>query len=590
MIKTGLFSFFLFAAVTLLVGQGSNLPLGNEAYHILDRLEIKTALPFPYHSSLKYYTRGDITRCALAVDTAHVALNSSDRRDLYYIFKDNNEWLGTAAYATTLGGKRERLFPDTTLSQVEASMEDSRYILSKKPFLKIFYRSPANFLEVNQKYFHLRLNPILNVKLANAKDDSELIFKNQRGVELRAGIDDRIYLYFNILETQERFPDYVNRRIQRDKAIPGAGLFKEYKSQLFNIENGYDYLNSQGYLAFNISRHVGLQFGYGRNFIGNGYRSMLLSDFSNNYLYLKLNWTFWKFHYQNIFAELSLQSANGTPNTQLVPKKYMTAHHFSINITPNINLGLFEVVIFSRNQQFELQYLNPIILYRTIEQSLGSPDNVLLGFDGKWNFLRRFQFYGQVLFDEFVFNEIFVEKRGWWGNKFGVQSGLKYIDAFGVDHLDLQAEYNSARPYTYSGRDSLVSFVHYNQPLAHPLGANFREFLLRLRYQPLKRLIIDARLINARFGEDGPDENWGGNPLKPNTTREQTYGNETTQGIFAKTTLFGLDVTYVLAHNVFLDLQYFSRKKDSENDGLDSNTQYFGGGIRINIAKQRMDF
>jgi len=41
--------------------------------------------------------------------------------------------------------------------------------------------------------------------------------------------------------------------------------------------------------------------------------------------------------------------------------------------------------------------------------------------------------------------------------KVGAQAGLKYINAFGLDHLDLQAEYNSIRPYTYSFRDSSAS-------------------------------------------------------------------------------------------------------------------------------------
>ncbi|MCB0578797.1 MAG: hypothetical protein KDD10_05750, partial [Phaeodactylibacter sp.] len=78
--------------------------------------------------------------------------------------------------------------------------------------------------------------------------------------------------------------------------------------------------------------------------------------------------------------------------------------------------------------------------------------------------------------------------------------------------------------------------------------------------------------------------------LLSHNSRELEYGNETGQGINAKTSLLGLDVTYALAHNVFLDLHYFYRKKDSEDDKRDDTTQYFGGGVRINIGKQRMDF
>ncbi len=586
-------SFLLFCLLVALfpatlAGQGSGLPLGNPAYHILDRLEIKTGRPTPYHSSLKYYLRSDVAAYALGIDTALIPLTIKDRRDLYYIFRDNNEWLVTSRFPTRIAGPRESIYSDTIITQVEASMENPRYTMREKPYLGFLYPTPANMVEVNEKFFHIRVNPVLDFKLAKARDDDELIFNNLRGVELRSGIDDRIYLYFNILETQARFPDYVNRRIRHDGAIPGAGLYKEYESQVFDITNGYDFLNGQGYLGFNLTRHVGLQFGYGRNFIGNGYRSVLLSDFSNNYLYLKANWRVWKLHYQNLFLELA---AEPPAANQLLPRKYMAAHYLSFQATPNLSFGVFESVVFGRaDGGFEFQYLNPVILYRTAEQGLGSPDNVLIGFDAKWNFLNRFQLYGQLMLDEFKFNEIFIERRGWWGNKYGMQAGLKYINAFGLDHFDLQAEFNQARPYTYFHRDSLSSYTHYNQPLAHPLGANFREALFIARYHPFKKVWLEGRFIRAEFGEDGPGENWGGDLLKSHNTREQSYDNEIGQGIAATTSLLGLDVTYGLAHNVFIDLHYFYRKKDSEDDKLDDSTQYFGGGVRINIGKQRMDF
>lgn len=124
----------------------------------------------------------------------------------------------------------------------------------------------------------------------------------------------------NIQETQAGFPDYVNDRFDRYKYIPGQGFVKPYQSRLFDVENGHDYLNGQGYLGYNITRHVGMQFGYGKHFIGNGYCSLLLSDFSNNFLYLKINWKVWKFHYQNIFAELTAGTHKSVPGGTLVNK------------------------------------------------------------------------------------------------------------------------------------------------------------------------------------------------------------------------------------------------------------------------------
>ncbi len=581
---------FLPVFVAATFAQGTGLPLGSEAYHILDRLQIKTGQEAPFHSAMKYYTRGAALRYAMALDSVRPSLSVLDLADLEYLYKDNNEWLGEAPFATTLGGRRESLRAGESLTQVERSLKDTRYVRSRKPVLGVFYHTPANLIEVNEKYFHLRVNPLLNLNLSPVTNEDQKVFINQRGVELRGGIDDRIYFYFNILESQAGFPEYVNQRIRRDRALPGAALYKPYNSSVFNIKDGYDFLNGQGYVGFNITRHVGAQFGYGRHFIGNGYRSMLLSDFAHNYPYLRLNWKVWKLHYQNLFAELDIRSANDTRDGVLLSKKYMAAHHLSINLGKNLNVGVFETVIFGRPNRFALHYLNPVILYRVVEQATGSPDNVLIGVDGRWNLARRIQLYGQFILDEFVFRELVTENRGWWANKYGIQAGLKYVDAFGVDHLDLQGEFNMARPYNYSHRDSTGSYTHHNQPLAHPLGANFREALFIARYRPLPRIYVEGRYVHSRVGEDAPGLNWGNNILLDHDTRVQDYGNDTGQGVGATIALAGLDVSYLLAHNVFLDVQYFYRKKTSDDPVRNNSLQYIGAGVRVNLARLRMDF
>lgn len=576
---------------TLISAQSSILPLGNRTYHLLDRLEITTGINPTFHSSLKPYNRRQVTAYASTIDTAKIALGLSNRYDLFYIFRDNNEWLASSPFPTRIGGKREPISNQTGLTQMEASYEDTHYTLSEKPILKHFYKTPANLFEINDKYFHLRVNPLLHFSLANAKDDPQPIFMNRRGVAVRGGVDDRVYFSFNILETQARFPNYVNDYVDKYNALPGQGFLKTYTSTIFDIENGYDFLNGQGYVGFNFTPHVGLQFGYGRNFIGNGYRSLMLSDFANNYLYLKLNWQVGRFHYQNLFTELTQGTPRTVPGDNLLPKKYMAAHYLSYDLTPNFNVGLFEAVTFSRTDHFEFHYLLPIMFYRTLEQGLGSPDNVMIGLSAKWNLWQRFQLYGQMVFDEFRFEELVLDNQGWWANKVGTQLGLKYINVFGIDHLDAQVEYNSVLPFTYTHKDALANYVHYNQSLAHPLGANFREWVFLLRHQFLKRFELEARLIGANYGEDDEESNVGSNLLLPSNGRTtDTYGNEIGQGIGTQTVLFGLDISYRLAHNIYLDLNYFYRNKDSARRELELRTQYLGAGVRVNLDRMRMDF
>lgn len=553
-----------------MAAQPTTLPLQAPAHHILDRLDILSGGESPIHPELRPFSRRDAVEFARLVYARDSTTSARDRQDLQYLFDDNSEWL------TGPDG-----LPDPALCPP-----------TRKPLFGIFFRSPASVFEVNAPAFHLRVNPMLNFSLGKARDDAEWLFFNQRGLQVRGDIDGRVFFYTDILETQARFPDYVNRRIDEYQAIPGAGFFKTYKSAVFNIRNGYDFNLANAYVGYQLTKHIGIQLGHGQHFIGNGYRSLFLSDAANYTYYLQFSTRIWRLHYQNLFLELNpISTAVPRPQNSLLPKKYVAAHYLNFKASRNLAFGFFEATVFNRSRQFELQYLNPVILYRTVEGMIGSPDNVLVGFDGRWNLARRIQVYGQVLIDEFLFSALYKPaEKGWWGNKFGWQGGFKYINAFGVDHLDLQVEYNSVRPYTYSSFDSLNSYTHYNQPLAHPLGANFNEWIVIARYQPLKRLCLTARMMRARTGENPDGENWGGNPLLSNGTRVADYGNFIGQGATATVGLAGLDASWSLYHNLYLDARFLLRRKDSVDGLRDLTTQLFSFGVRWNVWNQNLDF
>ncbi|MCB0685075.1 MAG: hypothetical protein KDC53_01080, partial [Saprospiraceae bacterium] len=356
---------------------------------------------------------------------------------------------------------------------------------------------------------------------------------------------------------------------------------------IFNIDNGVDFLLANAYVGTNISKHVQIELGHGRHFLGNGIRSLFLSDFSTDYFYLKLNTRIWRFHYQNIFGEL-LQNRK-LAGDQLLPKKYFAAHYLSLEIFKNFYLGLFESVVFARENQFELQYLNPVILYRTVEGAIGSPDNVLLGLDLKYNFWNKFSFYGQFILDEFKISEI-KAKSGWWANKYALQLGLKSFNLFGISHLDAQVEYNVARPYTYSHNTGVANYSHYNQPLAHPLGANFREGILRIMYQPAPDWFITFRALSMHSGEDIDSLDYGSNILLPNDERVQDYNNEVLQGIRADISMVGFDLSYQLKHGLFIDLFYQYRNKTSAITSRDLKNTYIGSGIRWNLGRRWNEF
>ena len=90
-------------------------------------------------------------------------------------------------------------------------------------------------------------------------------------------------------------------------------------------------------------------------------------------------------------------------------------HRLGVNITKSFELGVFETII---SEEANINYFNPIVFYRAIEQQEGSPDNSLLGIDFNYSHKGKFQFYGQFILDEFVIDAL-RNGEGDWRNKFG---------------------------------------------------------------------------------------------------------------------------------------------------------------------------
>ena len=551
--------------------QSTYLTQGSKEYHFVERLEIKqqknTNLNF---SSLRPYSRKAIVEQAEFIDSSRLNYRESlvtdqsrkaaalkltrvDEYNLRSLYMNNSEWVTVP--------------------------KDG--FASKRPILKAFYKTKPNLLEVNVKDFFLVVNPVLSLSISKEKDNNETVFLNSKGVTIRGRIANKIGFSSTITDNQERGPSYFQDRVNSTRALPGAGFYKTFK------KTGYDYFDARGYLTFTAAKYIDIQFGYDKNFIGNGYRSLFLSDWGNSNLFLKLNTKIWKINYQNIFMELIPQFKKGSDS--LLTRKYAAMHHLSMNVTKWLNIGLFEGVIFGRKDHYDFQYLNPIIFYRHIEGTVGSPDNALAGFDFKANIAHRFQLYGQFLLDEFILSKVKNDPTS-WVNKFGIQVGAKYVDAFGLKNLDLQVEVNRVRPFTYSHKDTVANYTHYNQPLAHPLGANFQEVIGIVNYQPLPKWRVYAKVIYYYQGLDSAGINYGANPFRPYGTRSSEDGFKVGTG--NKATCFNgvLDISYELRENLFLEASLQQRNYKLESSTVSNNSTMFSAGIRWNWFKRAYDF
>jgi hypothetical protein len=528
--------------------------------YILQRTEIKSDLASDWSSALRNHQEMEVVRYASNLMESDSLLSINDLTDIHYILKDHYPKLCT--------------FPDSLYYK-------------NRPWFNHFYRKQSKLFAYSQDEIHLEINPLLAFELDYDLKKGQSYFRNTRGLILAGKIKGGFTFYSSLIENQRSFPSYLERGIETRKAIPGQGFFKPYQSSLHENIQGYDYLNAQAYIHAQLTKGIGLSFGHSDFFIGNGIRSLLLSDYGPNYLFLKVDYSLGRLHYQNLFTEMTSTSSAEIGADVLLPKKYMAAHYLSFQLTGNLEFGFFESVIFRRENGFELQYLNPVILYRSAEYFVGSPDNLLIGLNARWDLFHRLRLYGQFTLDEFKLAEFF-NGDGWWGNKFGYQLGIQYIDVAGIDHLDLQLETNLVRPYTYSHQDSLISYSHYNQALAHPLGANFREYIIKLRYQPVFPLLLELEYLHAGKGVDVGYDNYGGNILLSADSRVGEYNIVPLQGNLLTIDQLRFRFSWSFYHNYALDLNLLYRR---EKMG-DEKDDYFiiGSGLRINMAADQLDY
>ena len=231
-------------------------------------------------------------------------------------------------------------------------------------------------------------SPIINLSKGKEVNEGKNTFTNTRGFLIEGDLGKKISFFSSFVENQSIFPNYVDNFIKENTVVPGQGYARNFK------QTGFDYAMSSGYVSYRANKMFAVQFGHGKHFIGDGYRSLLLSDNTFNYPYLRIQTTFWKVQYTNLYTEfqdINYFSNNGLANYDQMgyAKKYMSAHYLSVNVTKKLNISLFESVIWRMNHApgsngFDVNYLNPIAMLRPIEFSVNSPDNVLVGVNGKY--------------------------------------------------------------------------------------------------------------------------------------------------------------------------------------------------------------
>jgi hypothetical protein len=395
----------------------------------------------------------------------------------------------------------------------------------------------------------------------------------------------------NVISGELNGPAYLDSIIKYDRVVPGMGY------AYGNAKTGYSYQYWDANLSYTLNDIFNFQVGKGKQFWGDGYRSLILSDASNSYPYFKITANVWHIQYTNLYT--IMQDVEPTSiRTKNFPIKYGAFHFLTWNASRRFNFSLFEAVIWSGNQgnsvrSFDPNYLNPVIFYRPIEFSLGSSDNELVGGTFKIKASKNGQFYGQVLIDDFEIKNT-LKHNGYWTNKQGLQFGFKEFNLFNGKNVTFQTEINYVRPYTYSHSNVQENYSNYGQPLGDPMGANFIESNSFLSWYT-HNLIIEGSLTIYHVGFDPTNgtpgqTDYGQNIFIDYDYHVNDYGNYVGQGVSTYFGIVGLRVAYIISSKMHLKAEMGADERFEKSGPNNLSSPYVHIGLKTSLGNLYNDF
>ncbi len=342
-----------------------------------------------------------------------------------------------------------------------------------------------HLIEFEKPEYTITIDPLLQLEVYHDMKNEDFnntrgrMYNNGRGAIVQGRIGNGVEFQTIFLESQSVLPYYQSLWADSTSVIPGMGRHKEFKKY------GYDYGISTSSLFIGPKSWWNLGLMYGKQFFGNGYRSLILSDASMNMPMVQMGLQNQHFQYKSTVGIGQEQSRIplGSTGESLFKRKLITWNYLSYLPTEKLEIALMETVVSKRWTPQgvvapELHAYIPIIGARGWMAQKDSNATVMYGANLKWNANRNTTFYGQY---------------GWVTKGLGkdaLQFGALFTD-LGMKNLDLRVEYNQVGAYFYSQNVNLMSLTQQNQPLGHASGSALTEWLVKGHYR-WKRLLAQG--------------------------------------------------------------------------------------------------
>lgn len=395
------------------------------------------------------------------------------------------------------------------------------------------------------------------------------------GLQVGGTVGNKLSYNVSAYENRAVLSEYLSTYTNQVGIIPGQAY-----AALYGNEYRWSYITAL--VSYTPNKYLNITAGRDKTFIGDGYRSELLSDYASPYPFFKLTATLGNVRYMAMWAyfndPLSVKVDGGDR------KKYGVFHYLDWNVSNRLSLGFFDAIIWpakddlGHQRGFDFTYINPVIFLRPLEATNGSPDNALIGFTGKYKLTDGITAYGQFALDEFEAKNFF-SSNGSSRNKYGWQLGLRGANLFNVSGLNYLLETNNVKPYTYSERSSIVNYSENGEPLAHPWGANFREVVGLLNYS-YKRFDFSGELDYGHYGLDMNNLNYGKDIFQQYVDPARAFGNYTGQGLTTNMVYLEGKVAYLLNPKYNLRFELGGLYRSEKNSQFHDKTGMLTFGIR----------
>lgn len=445
-----------------------------------------------------------------------------------------------------------------------------------------------HLFDVKDKGYTFYADYLTDVQLGRDLNNSHTTNLNTRGFQLGGTIGNNFSFYSSGFENSGKFVSYYNDYVNNNGFIPGQAYARHYNGQ---AQNSQDWSYVTAILSYSPTQKLNITLGEDKMFIGDGYRSLLLSDFAANMPLLRVTADLGPVRYMIAWAylqDIKLPKYDYFGNNR---RKWALFHYIDWNITKRASLGFFNALMTpeadanGNKHGFDANFVNPLFFSSSFGRGGDLKDNILLGFNAKYKIFDKTALYGQILFDRVKNTDLGSNA----SNTNGWQVGIRGADIFKVKKLNYLFEFNTVKPYTYSSDKALSNYGFYGDPLAHPLGANFREVLGIINYS-IGRFDFQGQINYAKYGLDANTADNNGKiitkPFVPTTNTTGVVG----QGIATQLYYGEGTVAYILNPKYNLRFELGALYRQEKNDLKDSKNTLITFGLRSSFRNLYHDF